>query len=111
MKNIHIGSLIKERFEEKSKRDKNFNKTVFAKQIHVHRSTIYVIFEQKSIDIELLMRISKALDFDFINEVYLSKSSDESDCKIILGIEITKQQLQQLELPAGYLRLLKINPQ
>lgn len=109
MKNIHIGSLIKKRFDEKRKWDKHFNKTVFAELIHVHRSTIYVIFEQKSIDIELLIRISKALDYNFIEEIYLRKSQVESECKIIVGIELTKQQLEQLDFPESYFRLLKMN--
>lgn len=47
MKDIHIGSLIKEQFEKKRKRDKHFSITEFAKQIFVHRSTVYQIFEQK----------------------------------------------------------------
>jgi plasmid maintenance system antidote protein VapI len=109
MKNIHIGSLIKEQFEKKIKRDKRFNKTVFAKLIHVHRSTIYPIFEQKSIDIDLLIRISKALDYNFIEEIYLKKSNDEKECKVIIGVEITKQQLLQLEFPDTLLVLLKAN--
>jgi hypothetical protein len=72
-KNIHIGSLIKEQFEEKLKRDKHISKTEFAELIHVHRSTIYPMFKQKSIDIELLIRISKALDYDFLKEVKESR--------------------------------------
>jgi plasmid maintenance system antidote protein VapI len=109
MKNIHIGSLIKEQFEKKLKRDKHFNKTVFAKLIHVHRSTIYPIFEQKSIDIDLLIRISKALEYNFIEEVYLKKNNDEKECKVIIGVEITKQQLLQLDFPDTLLVLLKAN--
>ena len=107
MKDIHIGSLIKEQFKKKMGRDKHFNKTVFAKLIHVHRSTIYPIFEQKSVDIELLIRISKALEYDFIKEVYLKEKSDKNECKVI--IEITKQQLQQLQFSDTLLVLLKIN--
>lgn len=108
-KNIHIGSLIKEQFEEKMKKDKHFNKTVFAEQIHVHRSTIYPIFEQKSIDIELLIRISEALDYDFIREVYLETKRDENESKTIIEVVITKQQLQQLEFSNDLRFLLKVN--
>lgn len=107
MKDIHIGSLIKDQFEKKMERDKHFNKTVFAKLIHVHRTTIYPIFEQKTIDIELLIRISKALEYDFIKEVYLKEKNDENECKVIVGVEITKQQLRQLEFPDALLVLLK----
>jgi len=108
-KNIHIGSLIKEQFEEKMKKDKHFNKTVFAEQIHVHRSTIYPIFQQKSIDIELLIRIGEALDYDFIKEAYLEKKHDENECKTIVEVAITKQQLQQLEFSNSLQFLLRVN--
>jgi hypothetical protein len=67
------------------------------------------MFKQKSIDIELLIRISKALDYDFLKEVYLDKTQNENESKIIIGVEITKQQLQQLEFPDNLLVLLKKN--
>jgi plasmid maintenance system antidote protein VapI len=82
---------------------------VFAKSIHVHRSTIYLIFEQKSIDIDLLIRISKSLDYNFIEEIYLKKNNDEKESKVIIGVEITKQQLLQFEFPDTLLVLLKVN--
>ena len=104
MKNIHIGSLIKEQFEKKMESDKHFNKTAFANMIHVHRSTIYPMFDHKSIDIDLLMRISEALDYDFIKKVY-----SENECKPIIEVEVTKRQLQQLESSDNFLVVLKIN--
>lgn len=91
------------------KRDKHFNKTIFANLIHVHRTTIYPIFEQKSIDIELLIRISKALEYDFIKEIYLNEKNNENESKVIVGVEITKRQLRQHEFPDTLLTLLKIN--
>ena len=113
MKNIHIGSLIKEQFKEKMKTNKHFNKTVFAEQIHVHRATVYLIFEQKSIDIDLLRRIGKVLDYDFIKEVYLEKEQDEkqdeNESETTIEVELTKLQLQQLELSDNLHILLKVN--
>jgi len=108
MRNIHIGSLIKEQFEKKMESDKHFNKTVFANMIHVHRSTIYPMFEHKSIDIDLLMRISEALGYDFIKEVY-SEKQDENECKPIIEVEVSKRQLQQLESSDNFFVVLKIN--
>jgi len=68
MKDTHLGKLIKEKFEEKQQVDKYFSKSTFARQIHVHRTTVYQLFEQRSLDIELLVRISKALDYNFVEE-------------------------------------------
>ena len=109
--NIHIGSLIKKKFEEKMEKDKHFNKVVFAEQIIVHRATIYSIFKQETIDIGLLMRISKALDYDFIKEAYKAVYAEEKqeENKTIIEIEITKQQLQQLECSDNLLFSLKVN--
>ena len=57
---MHIGMLIKQKMEEQ-------NKTVvwLAKQLSYTRANIYKLFNKKSIDTEVLFRISRALDFDF----------------------------------------------
>ncbi|MDR3286927.1 MAG: helix-turn-helix domain-containing protein [Prevotellaceae bacterium] len=101
MKNIHIGKLIKEKFDEK-----NITKAEFARLINIHRSTVYLLFEQKSIDIELLINISKVLEYDFISEVYL-KHNTAKEKSIIVGIEITAGQLEKLNLPKEFIYLLK----
>jgi len=75
VQNIHIGSIIKKVLKEKS-----MTITEFARKINRERTTAYDIFERKSIDIELLIKISKVLDYDFIHEVYFPQKT----CKIIV---------------------------
>jgi predicted transcriptional regulator len=70
IKDIHIGTLIKAKVMER-----NMQVTEFAKRINCERTTVYNIFTRKSIDIEQLIRISQALEYDFINEVYFAKKS------------------------------------
>ena len=65
IKDIHIGKIIKEKLEEKS-----ISIAKFACGINRDRTTVYNIFKQKSIDIELLIKISEILDYDFIHQVY-----------------------------------------
>ena len=74
-KNIHIGHLIKSKVE-----GQQMSISEFARKIHCDRSTVYHLFSQESIDITRLLKISKVLNFDFINEVYLKKPSP-SICK------------------------------
>ena len=60
LSNIHIGKIIKEKWIEKS-----MTITEFAHGIGRERTTVYDIFRRKSIDIELLIKISENLiNFD-----------------------------------------------
>jgi transcriptional regulator with XRE-family HTH domain len=102
--NQHIGERIRERFEAKRSADPAFSKAEFARRIHVHRSTVYHLFERHSIDTELLRRISEALDYDFCTEI-LGQPSDAASPKVIVGIEISMEQLANLRLPKEFLRL------
>lgn len=103
MKDIHIGKLIKEKLDEK-----NMTKAEFARRIHIHRSTAYLLFEQKSIDIELLLTISKVLEYNFVEEVYLKRQPQAKASTVIVGVEIDHSQLQGLDLPENFLKLSKL---
>ena len=52
-KEIHIGSLIKEKMEERG-----LSVSDFAHALHYERTNIYKIFKRSSIDVDLLLRIS-----------------------------------------------------
>lgn len=80
---IHIGQLIRQKQEEKG-----IKISELARSIHCDRSNIYNIFSRKSIDIELLINISKALDFDFISNYYLPKiEKDNKELSIIITVK------------------------
>ena len=80
--NIHIGTLIKEKLTEKS-----MSIAEFSRRINRERTTVYDIFQRKSIDIDLLIKISEALEYDFIHEVYYPKK-DEKPVKMVVTVEI-----------------------
>ena len=61
-KDVHIGKLIKLKLSES-----NLSIADFAEAIHKTRTTVYDIFNRKSIDIDLLVTISEVLQFDFIS--------------------------------------------
>lgn len=57
---VHIGSLIKQELERQER-----TPTWLARKIACERPNVYYIFSQKSINTDLLLRISRALSFDF----------------------------------------------
>lgn len=66
LKEIHIGLLIQEKM-----RERGLSVSDFAHALHYERTNVYKIFKRSSIDVDLLLRISKVLSFDFLREVYL----------------------------------------
>ena len=104
MKNIHIGSIIKQKVEDSSLTVKEF-----ANRINCERTTVYHIFRQKSIDIEKLMKISEALNYDFITEVYLKRNGKPTQPAktIFIAVAIDTNSLQQLTLPDDFIHLIK----
>ena len=65
---IHIGNLIKKIVEEKG-----INKSEFARRINTTSQNVYGIFKRKSIDAELLKKISGVLGYNFF-QYYLKES-------------------------------------
>lgn len=86
---IHIGQLIRQKQEEKG-----ITISELARSIHCDRSNIYNIFSRKSIDIELLISISKALDFDFISNYYLPEiKQDDKELSITITVKKEGEKL------------------
>ena len=65
---IHIGEKIQFVFNQSG-----LSVSQFARLVGVQRTRIYTIFESKAIDTDLLCKISDALHYDFLAEVYLKK--------------------------------------
>lgn len=57
---IHIGSIIKEKFDKHGA-----SVSWFARQLCCDRTNIYSIFKRESIDTALLVKISVILEYDF----------------------------------------------
>lgn len=71
MKNIHIGSII-----QKYMYNHGISPQWLASKIGCNRSKIYKIYEKKSIDIDLLIKISEILNYNFLDE-YREKITTE----------------------------------
>ena len=72
--NIHIGHLI----EKQLKKDER-SVSWLARQIHCTRNHIYKIFQKSTVDCALLLRISKAMQFNFFQ--YYSQAVGETIVK------------------------------
>ncbi len=68
---IHIGKLIEEELRRQGR-----SVSWFASRLYCDRTNVYSIFRRKSIDTDLLIRISHILDYNFFN-CYLSEFNEE----------------------------------
>lgn len=99
MKNseIHIGTLIKEKIVEIGLSDAEFGR-----RINTTRQNAQAILKRKTVDTDLLFRISKALNFDFFKYFQTEdqqKSVDnlkERKTKILLQIELSSDQEEKV---------------
>ena len=98
IQNVHIGAII-----EKKLKEKLMTVTEFADKINRERSTVYDIFKRKSIDTELLVVISKALDYDFIRTVYYG---EETSPTVFIAVKTKEQDIKNLNLPEEFIRLV-----
>ena len=62
--NLHIGQLIKTVFERSG-----MTVSDFARQLNCERTNVYTIFKRRTIDVELLVNISKVLEYNFFEDV------------------------------------------
>lgn len=57
---VHIGNIIKEELDRQER-----TPTWLARKINCERTNVYYIFKQQSINTDMLMQISRALNVDF----------------------------------------------
>ena len=74
MKENHIGQQVKLVLETKG-----ISVTEFAKRINKSRENVYSIFLRKSIDTNLLSKISEVLEYDFFKPLSNSYKAMESE--------------------------------
>jgi transcriptional regulator with XRE-family HTH domain len=79
---IHIGKKIQYVFTQSG-----LTVSQFARMLEVHRPRIYNIFESKTIDTDLLCKISDVLHYDFLSEVYLKKRDSNNQNPNIINIQ------------------------
>lgn len=58
---VHIGKLVKSVFS-----DSGMSVAELARQLHCERTNVYTIFRRRTVDVELLSRLSKILKHNFL---------------------------------------------
>jgi transcriptional regulator with XRE-family HTH domain len=86
---IALGKKIEEVLK-----DRKMSVADFAKKINTNRNNVYDIFKRKSIDTELLYKISKILSYNFFELFITAKESD----KILMEKHVIEQFETQIEL-------------
>lgn len=61
---LHIGHMVKSVFDKSG-----LSVAEFARRIHCERTNVYKIFNRQSIDVEILVKISEALEHNFLADV------------------------------------------
>ena len=84
-RNIHIGSIVK-----KISKEKGISVKEFAKALHCTSGNIYDIFNRNIIDYELLQKISKFLDYDFMSECYSYEKKHNKYSFVLIEIDNSK---------------------
>lgn len=78
----------------------------FARRINRSRTAIYSLFNCKSIDTELLLRISDVLDYDFFCEIYGLCNIEEYDNSSIT-IPFKNGMFDMSDIPEEIKRILR----
>ena len=87
---IHIGKKIQFVFNQSG-----LTVSQFARMLEVQRTRIYNIFTSKTLDIDLVCKISDVLHYDFISELYLKKreAQQQNPNTISIQFQITTDKL------------------
>jgi len=79
---IHTGQLIERKLHEQGR-----TVTWFAAQLCCTRPNVYKIFRKESIDIPLLWRISRILEYNFFHEI---SNEIKSDIRNEVNVTVSK---------------------
>jgi plasmid maintenance system antidote protein VapI len=87
--NIHIGSKIESVFKQSG-----LTVSQFARLLEIQRTRIYSIFDSKTLDIDLISKISDVLHYDFISELYLQREEERQNSTVInIHFQIVNEKL------------------
>ena len=105
-KKVTIGERIKEIFDQRP----NLSVAQFAKLMNCDTSNIYNLFRRKKIDIELLIRVSKVLNHDFVEEICANNgySRNKTGNKVSIILEINAVDFEKLNTVKRLVKQLKI---
>lgn len=100
---LHIGHMVKSVFDESG-----LSVAEFARRIHCERTNVYKIFNRQSIDVETLVKISEALEHNFLADVMKHYGLEVKYCtKYNLNISLNGLSEESLDRFSSILETLK----
>lgn len=88
---VHIGSLIKQQVLQRK-----LTIDEFASRINCHRTNVYHIYKQETIDVKQLQKISSVLDYNFFEHYKEDYSLSAHGKAIYKYIELSKDEVEML---------------
>ncbi len=101
-RSFHIGKRIKVVFDESG-----LSVVELAHRLHRERSTVYSIFERSSIDVELLVSVSEALNHNFLEDVNAHFGLPSSGAGLSINLSVNALDIGQMEHLLALLNELK----
>lgn len=92
---VHAGEKVKRYFEASG-----MSVSEFARRLNYHRQNVYDIFRREVIDVELLQRISRVLEHDFVSEIYSPKQTSKVTLKFAVTVELENGECKVTEVKA-----------
>jgi len=86
---LHIGHMVKSIFDKSG-----LSVAEFARRIHCERTNVYKIFNRRTIDVEMLVAISEALEHNFLEDVMKYYGLEVKHCTN-LSLNITLEDLTE----------------
>ena len=86
---LHIGHMVKSVFDKSG-----LSVAEFARRIHCERTNVYKIFNRQSIDVDTLVKISEALEHNFLADVMKHYGLEVKYCTN-LSLNITLEDLTE----------------
>lgn len=103
---VHIGELIKTIFDESG-----MTVSELAQQLHCERTNVYTIFRRRTVDVELLARLSEILNHNILDDAISLYGLDTKFVpKLNLNVTFDNLSAEKIMLLAKFLETIENKP-
>jgi transcriptional regulator with XRE-family HTH domain len=103
---VHIGQIIKSVFDESG-----MTVSELARCLSCERTNVYTIFRRRTVDVELLARLSEILNHNFLEDAIRQYRLDTTHMpKLNLSVTFANLPAEKIMLLAQFLEILEKKP-
>lgn len=103
---VHIGQIIKTVFDESG-----MTVSELARQLRCERTNVYTIFRRRTVDVELLARLSEILNHNFLDDAIRQYGLDTTlTQQLNLSITFSNLPAEKIMLLAQFMEILEKKP-